>query len=216
MELASSPAPGSRVQELGDRVVVRFRPRRSWGETVFLVAWLTLWTSFGLEALGDVRGAEGDERFILLIWLCGWAIGEGATAWRDFGLTIAYGDEAVRVGEGMSERDADDVVAIVLSTIRPRTGWIVDERDRAETRWGFARDDAEGPADPVEPTREEDATQRPRAWWRFVPLAALVAVVLVAQAVRPAGGDEEETHTGPGSSGAAPGVRPVTAGPPVT
>jgi hypothetical protein len=32
MHLAPPPSPGSRIQELGDTLVVRFRPRRCWGD----------------------------------------------------------------------------------------------------------------------------------------------------------------------------------------
>jgi len=35
--MAQAPPPtGSRIQELGDRLIVHFRPRRSWGALTFL------------------------------------------------------------------------------------------------------------------------------------------------------------------------------------
>ncbi len=51
MHLAPPPSPGSRIQELGDTLVVQFRPRRSWGDIVFLAFWLTGWTFGGIAAL---------------------------------------------------------------------------------------------------------------------------------------------------------------------
>lgn len=89
MELAPPPPPGPRVEELGERVIVRFRPRRSWGEIVFLVFWLTVWTAVGLGTLSYVGGSESDERVFSIVWLCGWAVGEcavfGVLAWPFFG-----------------------------------------------------------------------------------------------------------------------------------
>jgi hypothetical protein len=51
MDLAPPPETGSRVQELGDRLVVHFQPRRSWFEIAFLTFWLTFWTAGGIAAL---------------------------------------------------------------------------------------------------------------------------------------------------------------------
>jgi hypothetical protein len=87
MDLAPPPEPGSRVQELGDRLVVRFRPRRSWAEIAFLTFWLTFWTAGGIAALGyAVAGDDWVGRAFLVVWLCGWAFGECAVvviiAWQ--------------------------------------------------------------------------------------------------------------------------------------
>ena len=49
MEIAVPPA-GSRIQQLGDRVMVTFRPRRSRGTIAFLVFWLAFWTFGGIAA----------------------------------------------------------------------------------------------------------------------------------------------------------------------
>ena len=49
------PATGSRIQELGDLLVVYFRLRRSWGTLGFLAFWLTLWTAGGIAALTQRR-----------------------------------------------------------------------------------------------------------------------------------------------------------------
>jgi hypothetical protein len=88
MKLALPPA-GSRIEELGDRLVVRFRPRRSWGELAFLTFWLVFWTFGGLAALAGLRHAGWGDGAFLLVWLCGWAFGEFAAsatiAWQLFG-----------------------------------------------------------------------------------------------------------------------------------
>jgi len=76
MHLAPPPSPGSRIQELGDTLVVRFRPRRSWGDIVFLAFWLTGWTLGGIAVLYALTQAGWGGRAFLLLWLCGWAFGE--------------------------------------------------------------------------------------------------------------------------------------------
>ncbi len=76
MHLAPPPSPGSRIQELGDTLVVRFRPRRSWGDIVFLGFWLTGWTLGGIAVLYALTQAGWGGRAFLLLWLCGWAFGE--------------------------------------------------------------------------------------------------------------------------------------------
>jgi len=76
MHLAPPPSPGSRIQELGDTLVVRFRPRRSWGDIVFLTFWLTGWTFGGIAAVYGLTQAGWGGRAFLLLWLCGWLFGE--------------------------------------------------------------------------------------------------------------------------------------------
>jgi hypothetical protein len=76
MHVAPPPSPGSRIQELGDTLVVRFRPRRSWGEIAFLGFWLTGWTFGGIAALYALTRAGWGGRAFLLFWLCGWVFGE--------------------------------------------------------------------------------------------------------------------------------------------
>jgi hypothetical protein len=81
MAFAPPPEPGSRIQELGDRLIVRFRPRRAWGAVVFLSFWLTCWTFGGLAAIGAaVNEADTGGRIFLCVWLCGWAVGVGGVA----------------------------------------------------------------------------------------------------------------------------------------
>jgi hypothetical protein len=76
MQVAPSPSPGPRIQELGDTLVVTFRARRSWGELLFLGFWLTFWTFGGIAALFGLARADWGGRVFLLVWLCGWAFGE--------------------------------------------------------------------------------------------------------------------------------------------
>jgi hypothetical protein len=65
------PLTGTRIQDLGDRLVVRFRPRRSWGELVFLAVWLIFWTVGGLAAIVALPTMDWGERAFVLLWLCG-------------------------------------------------------------------------------------------------------------------------------------------------
>jgi hypothetical protein len=86
MEVAPPPEPGSRIQELGDRLIVRFRPHRSWGEIAFLTLWLTFWTLGGIAVFSALQGADRGGRGFMLFWLCGWVVGECAViviiAWQ--------------------------------------------------------------------------------------------------------------------------------------
>ena len=58
MDVAPPPELGSRVQEVGDVVLVRFRPRRSWSEIGFLLVWVAFWTIGGLAAIGAIAEAD--------------------------------------------------------------------------------------------------------------------------------------------------------------
>ena len=46
---------------------------------------------------------------------------------KDFCLGVSFGDEIVRIGEGMNERQAEYVASIVLARIRPRSWWSEEE-----------------------------------------------------------------------------------------
>jgi hypothetical protein len=85
-------ASGLRIQELGDSLVVQFRPRRSWGALLFLTFWLLFWTAGGLAAAREVPKAPPSGAAFLLLWLCGWAAGECTAAfviaWQLFGRTL--------------------------------------------------------------------------------------------------------------------------------
>jgi hypothetical protein len=76
MEVAPPPAPGSRMQELGEDLIVRFRAHRSWSTIGFLIFWLALWTFFGGFAFYVLPQASWGARAFLLVWLCGWLYGE--------------------------------------------------------------------------------------------------------------------------------------------
>jgi hypothetical protein len=83
------PPTGSRIQDLGDHLVVRFRPQRSWGEVLFVPVWLAGWTFGGILVVGHVASDPWSDRAFLLFWLCGWAVGEAAVivviSWQLFG-----------------------------------------------------------------------------------------------------------------------------------
>jgi hypothetical protein len=92
MGVAPPLASGLRIQELGDSLVVQFRPRRSWGALLFLTLWLLFWTAGGLAAAREVPKAPPSGAAFLLFWLCGWAAGECTAAfviaWQLFGRTL--------------------------------------------------------------------------------------------------------------------------------
>jgi hypothetical protein len=73
-----APESGTRIDDLGDRLVVRFRPRRSWGEVAFMLFWVAGWTAAGVLAFGALAFGDATlgERAFLLLWLCGWTLGE--------------------------------------------------------------------------------------------------------------------------------------------
>jgi len=178
MDKAPQPT-GSRIQELGDQLIVHFRPRRSWGTLAFLAFWLTFWTAGGIAAFTQLLHGDLGARLFILLWLCFWAFGEATVAiiiaWqlfghelllvsadqlevrrqigpftktklyavplvrdleaaqarsdederprKDFCLAFEYDDKPVRVGEGMSEREAEHIAATISARIRPRTWW---------------------------------------------------------------------------------------------
>jgi hypothetical protein len=134
------PLHGLRLEELGDRLLVRFRPRRSWGAVVFLGVWLTGWTFGGVSAFMAFASAGTVPRAFLAVWLLGWVVGECAVvvilASQLFGrelLTVSPGDLEDRreVGSfGLTRRyDANrvsDVEAVLVPTgedERPRTDY---------------------------------------------------------------------------------------------
>ena len=172
------------MQDLGDRLIIRFRPRRSWGGLLFVLPWLLMWTAFGAFAVYSFARADVVERLFLLLWLSGWTIGEFfgavAIAWQlfgrellivtatelevrrqvrrfartqrydaslvqditaapvptgenekprtDFCLRMKYADRDVWIGEGMGEREAEEVASFVLARVRPRRWWGEDDR----------------------------------------------------------------------------------------
>jgi hypothetical protein len=138
MKFAPQPA-GSRIEELGDRLVVRFRPRRLWRELAFLTFWLTFWTFAGVAALGAVLHAGWGGGAFLLVWLFGWAFGECAVsmtiAWQLFGhelLTVTAEHLEVRKEIGRFARAKRYDVGLVHDVKATRVPTDEDERPRAD------------------------------------------------------------------------------------
>ena len=138
MNVAPSP-PASRIQELHDRLIVCFRPRRSWGGLVFLMFWLALWTLGGIAALTALlRAGWGDGAF-LFVWLCGWAFGEcaasAAIAWQLLGrelLTVTAQHLEVRKEIGRFARVKRYDVGLVRDVTAARVPTDEDERPRRD------------------------------------------------------------------------------------
>lgn len=150
MELAPPPAPGSRVQELGDRLTVHFRPRRSWGEIAFLSFWLAGWTVGGLAAVSALADADWGARAFLLFWLGGWVFGECAVtlfiAWQLFGrelLTVTPEHLEVRREIGRFAQTKRYDVALVRDVRAARVPSDEDEPPRRDSCLEIAyRDDS--------------------------------------------------------------------------
>ncbi len=147
MDIAPPPT-GSRIQDLGDRLIVRFRPRRSWGELVFLAVWLTGWTAGGIAAIGAVLNGDWNERPFLLVWLCGWAFGEsmvtGVIAWQLSGrelLIVTPQQIEVRKEVGRFARTKLYDVALVRDFKAARVPSAEDEQPRKDFCLEFAYDD---------------------------------------------------------------------------
>jgi hypothetical protein len=90
------------IQELGDRLVVSFRPRRMWSVLAFLSIWLTLWTFGGLMAMTQLGQVGPGGTAFFLVWLSGWAFGEffvtGVIAWQLVGRAVlTVSDEALEI-----------------------------------------------------------------------------------------------------------------------
>ena len=139
MDIAPPPGPGSRIQELGSRLSVRFRPHRSWGQIVFLVLWLAFWSFGGIAALVALPDAGPGELAFMLLWLCGWVGGECAVitviAWQLVGkelLILTDGHLEVRKELGRFARTKFYDVAFVrdIEAVRVPSG--EDERPRRD------------------------------------------------------------------------------------
>ena len=137
MNFAPSPFPGSRIQELGDRLIVRFQPSRA--GIVFLAVWLAGWTGGGIGALHALAGGGWGERAFLLLWLGGWAAGECAVicilAWKLAGrevLTVTAQRLEMRreIGRFSSMQPYD--VALVGDVKAARVRADEDERPRTD------------------------------------------------------------------------------------
>jgi len=221
MDKAPQPT-GSRIQELGDQLIVHFRPRRSWGTLALLAFWMTFWTAGGIAAFTQLLHGDLGARLFILLWLCFWAFGEATVAviiaWqlfghesflvsperlevrkqigpftkkklyevplvldlkatrarsdedrrprRDFCLTFEYDDKPVRVGEGLSELEAEHIAARISARIRPQTWW-----------------GEESPAGPLETPFEGAAPAAAgRPWLRILQQIVFPLIVLAALA----------------------------------
>jgi hypothetical protein len=141
MHVAPPPSLGPRIQELGDTLVVTFRPRRSWGELLFLSFWLAFWTFGGLAALYGLAGAGPGGRVFLLLWLSGWAFGEVFVAvqiaWqlagREF-LTVTANQLEVRKQVGRFDRTRRLHVLAVDDVVPERVPSDEDEQPRSDYR----------------------------------------------------------------------------------
>jgi hypothetical protein len=141
MHVAPPPSLGPRIQELGDTLVVTFRPRRSWGELLFLSFWLTFWTFGGLAAIYALAGAGPGGRVFLLVWLCGWAFGEVFVAvqiaWQFAGLellTVTANQLEVRKQVGRFDRTRRLHVLAVDDVVPERVPSDEDEQPRSDYR----------------------------------------------------------------------------------
>jgi hypothetical protein len=149
MHVAPPPSPGPRIQELGDTLVVTFRPRRAWGELLFLGFWLTFWTFGGIAALFGLPGAGWGGRVFLLFWLCGWAFGEvfaaSQIAWqlagREF-LAVTANQLEVRKQVGRFARTRRLHVLTIADVRAERVPAQEDEKPRTDYRlWIISSDE---------------------------------------------------------------------------
>jgi hypothetical protein len=148
MDVAPPPT-GSRIEDLPDRLVVRFRPKRSWGTLAFLAFWLAGWTAGGIAAIGALLTGDWGERAFLLLWLCGWAFGEcfvtGAIVWQLFGreiLIVTPEQFEVRKEIGRFARTKLYKAALVRDLRAARVPHDEDERPRKDFCLEFAYDDS--------------------------------------------------------------------------
>jgi hypothetical protein len=148
VDIAPPTGPGSRVQELGDRLIIRFRPHRSWGAITVLLVWLTFWTFGGFAAFGALFGADPGERACLLLWLCGWAAGECSVAtiiaWQLSGeelLTVTGEQLEVRKEIGRFARSKVYEIARVEDVEAARVPTDEEERSRKDFSLRVSYDD---------------------------------------------------------------------------
>src|SRR6266705_3299751 len=135
MDVPPPPASGLRMRELGDSLVVYFRPRRSWGALVFLGVWFLGWTAGGIAVASQLPKANPGEAAFLLFWLCGWVFGEcfaaGVIAWQFFGrelLTVTSDKLEVRQEIGRLARTKRYEAALVQDVTAAQVPHDEDER----------------------------------------------------------------------------------------
>jgi hypothetical protein len=114
---------------------------------------------------------------------------------KDFCLKVLYDDTTLRVGEGMSEREAEYVASVVLQRIRPRSWWGEDEPAV------FA---------PV-PSPQTYKSARGPALFRNLAFPAIVIAVLVWLGVAALTGGHSHSSSQPTTTAAAPSGDPFAA-----
>jgi hypothetical protein len=177
MDVAPPPASGVRLQEVDDRLVVRFRPRRS--GLLFFTLWLTGWTFGGVMAAARVPKADPGEAAFLIFWLCLWVVGEcsaiGVIAWQLFGrqlLEVTYAELVDRQKIGRFARTRSYDASQARDITAERVPHDEDEKPRKDFCLRFSYDGevvriGEGMGE-----REAEwvasvvlARIRPRSWW---------------------------------------------------
>jgi hypothetical protein len=89
MDAAPPPGLRSKIEERGDRLIVRRRPRPPWYGTLFLLVWFTGWTLGGAFAWWQFFHTRNlGTALFFLVWLSIWAVGEVTVAWALFGNEI--------------------------------------------------------------------------------------------------------------------------------
>jgi hypothetical protein len=147
MDIAPPPT-GSRIQDLGDRLVVRFRPKRSWGVLLFFAAWLAGWTFAGISAFAALLNAGWTEALFLLLWLCFWATFEVVVvvtiAWQLVGrelLVVTAEQLEVRKEIGRFARTKSYDVALVRDLRATPVPIAEEEQPRKDFCLEFTYDD---------------------------------------------------------------------------
>ena len=178
MDVAPPPT-GSRIQELGDRLIVSFRPRRQWGAIAFLSLWLAFWTFGGIGALAALASGSWPERAFLLLWLCGWAFGElfaaYAIAWQLRGrelLIVTAGRLEVRKEVGRFVRTKIYEADFVSDIVARRAPSDEDEKQRTDFALAVSYKDQTLSIGEGMGEREAEYVAsvvlqriRPRSWW---------------------------------------------------
>ena len=177
-----SPPPSAtrfRVQELGESLIFDLRPRRMWGELVFLTFWLTFWTVGGIAAIAAFITGSWGARAFLAVWLCGWAFGECAAvvaiAWQLFGhevLTVTPDQLEVRRAVGRFSRTKRYEAALVRDVGAAPVPTDADEKPRKDFCVQFLyRDETVSVGERLDKHEAEQlaslvaARIRPPGWW---------------------------------------------------
>ena len=192
-----------------------------WGARLFLLLWLCFW-AFGESTAATIIAWQLFGRELLVVSREGLEVRkqigpltktklyeaplvhdlkaarapseEDERPRKDFCLAFGYDDKTVRVGEGMSEREAEHIAATVSARIRPRTWWGEDS-----------------PAEPYEPPLEGAAPTAPERRRLGIllqivfPLLVVIAMASLAMSNRrdshgeraPEAAPADASHRGP-------------------